>query len=499
MQKTYINFMNEITANKLYHGLLAHGFFSEKFPPFLTSENFFDYCEKLNQPFSDKEYQYIYYESMRNINVTRQLGIPNPFAYQRLCKCLSDNWDKLKQHFEKQTSGQNYKISRIHIRKLKDKPCLFEMNYNNWKIDGSPEPDLLIGKRYLVKADISTCFPSIYTHSIPWALIGKEKAKGDRDRTKWYNKIDHFSQNVKNGETHGLIIGPHASNLLSELILTVVDRQLYEAGWKHIRNIDDYTCYVSTYEEGQQFLTGLNTYLRNFDLSLNCRKTEILELPMPSIEQWVRQVNSISLVLKNKKVDFKIARGYLDFAVELMQNNNKNSAILNYAIKVLSKQSLTDNAKAFCVKTVFHLAVIYPYLIPLLESNLFTPFNVDIGQINNFSQIILKEGVKSHNYEEVSYAIYFSLKYNFLLPELTAQYAYDSDNCIVRLLAYLYFDKCNDRVSKKLLKDKAKALVSNHDDFNRNWLFVYEVLPQSDLKDEWKPMKKKGITFVKAL
>ncbi len=54
------------------------------------------------------------------------------------------------------------------------------MNYSNWKTDGTPEPDLLIGKRYLVKADISTCFPSIYTHSIPWALIGKDDAKARR-------------------------------------------------------------------------------------------------------------------------------------------------------------------------------------------------------------------------------------------------------------------------------------------------------------------------------
>lgn len=51
------------------------------------------------------------------------------------------------------------------------------MSYSNWKTDGTPEPDLLIGKRYVVKADISTCFPSIYTHSIPWALAGKATAK----------------------------------------------------------------------------------------------------------------------------------------------------------------------------------------------------------------------------------------------------------------------------------------------------------------------------------
>ena len=55
------------------------------------------------------------------------------------------------------------------------------MNYKNWYLDGNPELDLLIQKneinRYLVKADISTCFPSIYTHSIPWAIVGKQQSK----------------------------------------------------------------------------------------------------------------------------------------------------------------------------------------------------------------------------------------------------------------------------------------------------------------------------------
>ena len=29
---------------------------------------------------------------------------------------------------------------------------------------------------------------------------------------------------MRNGETHGLLIGPHTSNLLSEIILTVVEK-----------------------------------------------------------------------------------------------------------------------------------------------------------------------------------------------------------------------------------------------------------------------------------
>jgi hypothetical protein len=55
MDKTYSEFMNEITSDELYHRLLAFGMFAEKLPPIFTAENFYDYCEKITQPFSNKE------------------------------------------------------------------------------------------------------------------------------------------------------------------------------------------------------------------------------------------------------------------------------------------------------------------------------------------------------------------------------------------------------------------------------------------------------------
>ena len=128
--------MKEITPERLYHGLLAHGLFTEKLPPIFTSVNFFDYCQNRKQNFQDKWSTYIYYESIRDTNVPRQLGIPNPMSYQQLCKCLSDNWYNICDHFEHYTSYQMHKVSRNHIRRLSNNPALFEMNYDNWKIDG---------------------------------------------------------------------------------------------------------------------------------------------------------------------------------------------------------------------------------------------------------------------------------------------------------------------------------------------------------------------------
>lgn len=291
MDKKYTDFMDEISEEELYEGLLAYGLFADKLPPVFNSVPFFEYCKSLADPYKSGWSKYITFRVMRNIGVPRIMGIPNPFKYQRMCLEIKSSWEKIKKYFHEQTDNQAYRISRIHIRKENKSKRIFEMNYKNWRVDGNPEIDLLIQEKgvshILVRADISTCFPSIYSHALPWALVGKEIAKQkSQDRDAWYNKLDSNCSDMHNGETHGILIGPHVSNLLSEIILTAIDKKLYDKGYRYIRNIDDYECYVHNYDEAQRFLADLELTLHEFDLPLNHKKTEIINLPIEIDKEW---------------------------------------------------------------------------------------------------------------------------------------------------------------------------------------------------------------------
>ena len=488
--------MDEITPDELYEGLLGYGMFAENLPPIFTSKNFFDYCQSVSPSFSDKARQYVYYENIRNVNIPRPLGIPTPMSYQKLCNCLKDNWAELQKHFEETTDNQTHKVSRIHIRKLFNKKYLFEMNYSNWRIDPRPDEDLLIDKYYMVTADISKCFPSIYTHSIPWALKGKSVAKSNR-RSGWFNDIDHFLQNTKHGETHGLLIGPHALNLISEVVLCRIDERLVAKGWEYIRNIDDYTCYVKSEQKAREFLVDLQAELREFDLLINHKKTKIKELPLAAVEHWVRKINSINITTNYGKVDYKNCRAYLDYAIEIAKKEGDNSAILKYAIKMLGGQKLTDNAKKYMQKTIFHLCLIYPYLISLLEPYVFSICETTIQDIQEISNKLYVMGISCRIFEASSYALYFSIKHSFTLTDVDVSNVIESKDCILQLLGHKYFSFVNDKDAIKKLREHAKALTQDEDDLNQNWLFVYEVLPQSSLKDDWKPLKKAGVSFVR--
>jgi len=523
-KKTYFELLNEISQDELFDGLLGYGLFADKIPPFLTAENFLNFCKTSPSGFAfdEKPKKYIHYENMRNINIPRVLAIPNPIAYHNQCKVLSDNWDKLLEYFKIQTENQEYKISRIHIRKidnsskilqtcyqdlddidLDDYPTLvqnnlFEMNHKNFCTDDYPEPNLLIGKRYVVKADISNCFPSIYTHSLSWALVTKEEAKKKSkptDSHKWFNQIDKTTRNLKDGETHGILIGSHASNLISEIILTAVDKAMYDKGYRYIRNIDDYSCYIETKEKAEEFLVDLSTELKKYGLMLNHKKTEILKLPLASTENWTRKLKSF-VFSNDNKLKLNEVRGYLDIALDLMFNNKENSAILNYAIKVLAKKEMTANAKDYFIKTVHHLVLLYPYLVSLLDDNIFTIFKIDKSHIEKISNDLFELGNSKKLYEAMSYALFFSLKYDFLLIDNLFEKVENSNDAILLLLAYLHDKKFTTHSS--ICKKYKKLANTLKDDIDEYWLFVYEVLTEGLLCDNWKNMKSKQVTFVKS-
>lgn len=501
MKRTYSDFMREISPEELYDGLVQYGMFSEKLPPVLSAELFLDYCKNTRiQSFTDDWYGYIAYESIRNINIPRNIGIPTPMGHELLCKCLSENWNQIVEYFEQKTFGQPRIVSRLHIRKMQKTKSLFKMNYKNWYVDGTPEPDIYIGKKYMVYADISKCFPSIYTHAIPWALVGKSEAKSNaHDRRLWYNRIDHYAQITKNGETHGLLIGPHTSNILSEIILCAIDAKLTQKYSCYIRNIDDYICYTETREEAEQFLIDLNRELREFDLLMNHKKTEILKLPLCVVETWVHKIKNQTVMFQKNKdyVDYKEIQAYIDFTIELVNGNDDNYSIFFYAMKIIKDFNLTKNAKEYFVKSMVSLALLYPYLVPLLDEYVFRLNEVDNQKIGEYANMIFDIYMRKNNFEACSYAILFAVNSGTKLINFDLNTILNSKDCILLLMALIYCKKVKRRSDIKKLKDYAKNLIAN-DEMDQYWLFIYECLGYDALAGDWSAMKKAKVSFLKS-
>lgn len=503
--KTYYDYINELSVDELQKGLLGYGMFADKLPNFLTAEKFYEYCETscFSYVFSSKMgWDYIRYDTMRNTSIPRSLGIPTPFAYYNLCTCIAKNWSQIKQHFLDKTSSEQFKRSQLHIQKRAKGLHLFEMSTNYNDTDNDTKEIIQkqpIAKSYKVETDISTCFPSIYSHALSWALVGKEYAKKYKDPSLWYNQLDECCRKIKYNETCGLLIGPHTSNLLSEIILTSVDNEL--AKYSYVRFIDDITYYANTEEDANRFILDLVSELKKYELTLNTKKTSIAKLPLSFDNNWKNALTSF-YIGNEKTADgkylFRYARlrAYIDLAINLV-NNTGNASIFTYVVKVISNYVLGRNALHYYIDIMHHLLLLYPYLVHWFDEYIFTTFNIDQDKIKEIATQLYELNIEKQNYEACSFALSWSIKYDFSLDGIDiVTNAIASEDCILLLLTFLKSNHINDMKGQKKLKSIAKKYLQN-DDMDKYWLFIYEVLPKTCLRQYYKVLKNNGITFLR--
>lgn len=498
MIKTYYDYIKEIKAHELYEGLMLEGIFSERIIPLFTMNNFFTYVKSLPKTIvlQNKDADYIRYKANRNNQLPRMLGIPSPFQYEKLCKELEIHWDKIQKYFLEKTKNNKHKISQVHLRKMKGTKKLVDLNYHNFKTDDTLMDDLRIGKKYIVKADISNCYPSIYTHAIPWALVGKEIAKNNKASTEWYNSIDFNVRNLKLQETHGILIGPHTSNVISEIILCSIDEKLSK--YTYTRHIDDYLCYCQSENEAEEFIEDLQKELGKYDLLLNNKKTKIIKMPINTDEEWINKLKSYKFEYYNDEIKYNSLKMFFNL-VDLLVEQTNNISIIYYAWKIINDIELTENSKKLFFKLARYYIYHFPYLFPFFEKQIIEKLHLSNEEIKLIVNENLRVLIEKNNYEGISYCLYYVYKYKIEITSLSItleelyDFAVDSNDCIVLLIASLCVKNIKNEYKK--YKNFAREILKN-DDISRYWLFCYEVLTQSDLKSEWTKMKKNGVSFI---
>lgn len=502
--RNYIEFMEEISPESLYEGLLGWGLFADKLPPLFSSESFMNHCCASNYTPQKGRSNWITFSYMRNIGVKRDFGIPNPFAYEYLIRHLSMHWKDIQNILRENTRDQPYRISRIHIRKRKNTRSLFSMNYRCWQIEEPPLPTLLIGNRLTVDCDISRCFPSIYTHALDWAILGKEAAKsnGRGGVCSWSHEVDVRTMNITSGETHGLLVGPHVSNLLSELILTRIDKTLFDKGYRFLRHIDDYRCYVDSEARAREFVLDLENELSFFGLSANQKKTKISRMPLASSDDWVRTLRTA--FPRNTPLDRGSVERFIDSAISSTKETGNGSA-LSYAFKMLARSSINHWGRQYYGDIALHLAYAQPYLLPFIEECVIKVAKIPNNRIKVFSNLLYQKSITERDYLSAAFALYYAARYGFEIAELAtdvgAKALVETADCVLCTCALVYAQKQQTKELHDRLIDHAKKLATDEDDFQRNWLFVYEALTAGDLPKEysggaWRSIKQKNISFI---
>lgn len=161
---------------------------------------------------------------------------------------------------------------------------------------------------YFIKLDLQNFFPSIYTHSIAWAILGDKslakKLKNEKDL--FANATDFICQRINFNETNGIVVGPEFSRIISELLLTRIDSILYNKLYELnyflnkdyvlYRYLDDYFLFTQSKEAAIEIEELLKFELDNFNLKLNESKRNIQEKPFDMLDHSIVELkNAFSL------------------------------------------------------------------------------------------------------------------------------------------------------------------------------------------------------------
>lgn len=399
----------------------------------------------------------------------RLCGLPHPYAYCRLVERIYADWAEIEPLIESSSS-------QIRAKLHKD-GRIFVMDYESQFSRSRAYLTKQAAKRFIAKADISNFYPSIYSHAITWAAVGVEEAKANLSKgSKWYNKLDSAVRNCKRNETNGILIGPGASSLIAEIILSEVDRRLEDAGFEFLRFIDDYTCFAETREKANAFIRNLEIALSRYSLFLNFSKTSVGPLSGSELPEWIPALEVDGLP---RSPNFYSLKLFFSRAVTLAESHPDGS-VLRYAVHALQNRQLTEKSGEYVLRTLLALSLHHPHLVGSIAPYL--KFGVHNGQFAYPAELeaLLASAVEARRSDAICWALYLFYKIGGIVSgELAQKVMKTYDACALVILYQI-----GDPVTRRGITNYAKKqiLKRDHSAHEKNWILLHYLLNQKKLK-----------------
>lgn len=350
------------------YNLLSKGYFPKELPPPFTTVSYsqalsgagatppttaFSCSPKYSPP--------CIHNLVRTGGLRRNLAIPNPKHFFRLAEHVVTHWTNFTAH----TYTSPFSLTKP-IETGTDRAISPE---NELSARAGFRANLRATKRYLLKADISRFFPSIYTHSIPWAVMGKSAAKaahasGTLTGT-WSDMTDLLSRSIFNNQTIGIPIGPDTSRLIAELILSRIDIELADKfpQLEGIRYIDDYEFAFATRSAAEEVLSHLQHLLNDFELALNTNKTMILDLPDYLDPPWTSKIRVFVFRDAGITGQRNDLTAYFDMIFDFFRRYPEEG-LMKYAIARLRSEDIKIENWPLFESLLNHCVLVEPACIP---------------------------------------------------------------------------------------------------------------------------------------
>jgi Reverse transcriptase (RNA-dependent DNA polymerase) len=483
-------------AANMLNSLLQSGFLPKELPPLFSSKTLGILVDSINLPAvltAEKANwtQPTHHNLCRPGGLRRRLTLPNPVNFYRLAKAFADNSAELStawsgSPFSKTTPNFSNSGVRAIATEITDR--------------ATPRVSTRVGARYLLRADISQFYPSIYSHSIPWALHTKEIAKAKmRDASLLGNKIDKEIQASQYGQTKGIAIGPDTSLGIAELLLTPLDIALKRDCkiLRGVRFIDDIELTFSKLSDAEKALARLESLLNDLELQLHATKTRVVELPDQIESLYVTTLRPFI-----PKVNNAPASQWIDYfnRAFLAARADPQDGVLRYAIAALQSVHVTPKTWPLVQELLWQCISSDPgcirFVIDVLLINKHSHSNEPDCAVASIAvnALILSSASVGHG-SEVLWAIWSAMVLDIKISMKSQQVIALVDDAFVAIAALIAKDKgiFNDDFDSPLWA----SWVVNEAFDQDHWIFVYEAYFQGWFSNEVKAAKLKTVLTLK--
>lgn len=233
----------------------------------------------------------------------------------------------------------------------------------------SSQSYLDLEKQYPVlwEIDIANCFPSIYTHSIAWAVKSKEFIKSHVEFSNQFSQeFDRLFQRTNDNETNGIPVGAEASRIFAEVILQAIDLDLigqlelghslsFGSDYFIQRYVDDYLLFARDHKVAQLITAELSDLLFEYNLHINENKLNRRERPF--VTKTSITLGSVNEVVK-----------HLEDQLFYRKEGSSRKLIYAREIRYTHKfsRSIINRLKGICGGTASGYENMSPFLIGVL-------------------------------------------------------------------------------------------------------------------------------------
>jgi Reverse transcriptase (RNA-dependent DNA polymerase) len=457
----------------IYKSLLEHGYFPKELPPNFYTEQFASFATTVsgNQVISGHHptdnYTECFTYQLAQPHMARELRIPNPASFASLAELVSRRFSRLLKLAGRSKFARSRPVFATG-RSRAIRPMLLPTNL------ARERAAVRAGSSYLLKADISHFYPSLYTHAVGWAIDPRLRLKANWNNPRLLGKkIDQYLMNLDGKVSQGIPIGNDISFLLSEIVLADVDSRLRSKVAGSFRWFDDYEFASATRDGAEKLLKKLRTELGRYRLRLNSAKTQILKLPATSQDAWVDQIRQAGQV--QFRTPNEVVR-YFDVAFTL-HGEFPNAPVLLQAVGTLFKVTkprpeiariaescLTQTvlAEPGSAQKVFALLSFWRLNGLTLNSHLLT---------ETINEIVLRHQAGGFS-SDLAWALFFCLEHRYQLSARASRVLSEfNDDCIAIQALHMHAEGL---LPKGFSTKQISKALSNADLDREHWLLAYE-------------------------